>query len=114
MTEEWAKRMAPCDEGVTPSAGGLDELMARPSARVPLRLRELREARGWSASELARRVGRDQPWVSRVEAGVQTPSLHNAVVLAETLGCTLDALCGRPERDIDAEWRAKIAAILNT
>jgi len=88
--------------------------MAIPSPRVPLRLRELREARGWTASELARRVGRAHPWISRVESGSQAPTLYNAVMLSEALGCTLDALCGRQERDIDAEWRAKVASLLCT
>jgi HTH-type transcriptional regulator/antitoxin HipB len=44
--------------------------MACPSMTpVTLRLRELREARGWSQSELARASGVGQSAISRLEAG---------------------------------------------
>jgi transcriptional regulator with XRE-family HTH domain len=38
---------------------------------VRLRIREIREARGWSQSELSRRSGVSQPTISRWEAGEQ-------------------------------------------
>ena len=39
------------------------------------RLRALREARGLSQAELSRRTGIDPGYLSRVEAGLQGPSL---------------------------------------
>src|SRR5262249_44386430 len=42
------------------------------------RLRELRTARGWSLSELARRIFYSKGYVSRVETGASRPSVEFA------------------------------------
>jgi transcriptional regulator with XRE-family HTH domain len=42
-----------------------------PVTPISLRLRELRTAKGWSQSELARRSGVPQYTISRLEAGEQ-------------------------------------------
>ena len=39
------------------------------------RVRELREERGWSQQELAKRTGMSQPSIARFEAGGTTPTL---------------------------------------
>ena len=80
-----------------------------------MRLKELREARGWTQADLATRASVSQSWVAHVEAGRRDPSMANAIKVADALRCSLDALCGRPfENDIEAEWRGKIAALLET
>lgn len=52
-----------------------------------LRIRELREARGWSQAELGRRAGIASQIVNRLESGhTRTPSLDNLERLATALG----------------------------
>lgn len=46
-------------------------------------IRHHREARSWSIAELARRSGLTQPEISRLEAGVRTPTLRHVRGLAE-------------------------------
>ena len=55
---------------------------------LSIRIQELREVKGWSQAELARRSGVSQSTISRLEAGT-TPSidLHNLENLAEALRC---------------------------
>ena len=55
---------------------------------LELRLKELREVKGWSQAELARRSQVPQPTISRLEAG-QTDSVNltNLERLAKALGC---------------------------
>jgi transcriptional regulator with XRE-family HTH domain len=60
------------------------------------RLRELREARGWSQQELAERVGLHMMTVSRFERGTLKPTWENALALAEALGVDCLAFCQEP------------------
>ena len=54
---------------------------------ISLRLRELRDAKGWSQSELARRSGVAQYTISRLEAGDQeSVNLAQLEKLANALG----------------------------
>jgi transcriptional regulator with XRE-family HTH domain len=54
---------------------------------VSLRLRELRDAKGWSQAELSRRSGVPQPTISRLEAGkLETISLSQLEKLAVAFG----------------------------
>jgi transcriptional regulator with XRE-family HTH domain len=60
-----------------------------PTALAPIHIRveELREAKGWSQAELARRSGVPQPTISRIEAGESgSISLANLERLADALG----------------------------
>lgn len=54
---------------------------------INIRIQELREARGWSQSELARRTGIRQASISAIENG-QTSGIDFAVLegLADALG----------------------------
>ncbi len=55
---------------------------------VKLRLEELRNVKGWSQAELARRSGVPQPTISRLESGeTQSINLPNLEKLASALGC---------------------------
>lgn len=58
------------------------------------RLRQLRNARGLSVRELARRAGCSASLVSQVERGVTTPSASVVYALANELGISLDFLFG--------------------
>lgn len=54
---------------------------------LTLRLRELRERRGWSQAELGRRAGIAQSIVNRLESGqTRSPSLDTLEQLAQALG----------------------------
>lgn len=78
-----------------------------------IRLKELREAKGWNQTDFAARMGVKPSAVGHWESGRRTPSWENAMQIADTLNVSLDDLAGRTIRqDIDAKWRAKIAALL--
>lgn len=58
------------------------------------RLRVLRESRGWSQRELARRSGVGDAQISRYESGLADPTATSLKALAETLNVSLDYLVG--------------------
>jgi transcriptional regulator with XRE-family HTH domain len=59
------------------------------------RLREVRERRGWSQHELARRSGVRQALISALETGKQTDTAASVLRrLARTLGVSMDYLVG--------------------
>jgi putative transcriptional regulator len=60
------------------------------------RLRQFREARGWSLGELARRSGTHITSLSKVETEQRAPSLRLALALATALGVSLDELVREP------------------
>ena len=61
------------------------------------RLREKREAAGWTQAELAERIGVSRKTVNTVENGVFIPSTVVALKLAGALGCTVEDLFFLPE-----------------
>lgn len=65
------------------------------------RLRELREAAGWSRTELARRAGVNARTIEAYETGNAEATVPRFTRLADALGVTLDELAGRPRRDED-------------
>lgn len=75
---------------------------------VRLRIRSLRQARGWSLDNLADRALMSPSSVSRIETGRQRISLDQLTALAHALGTSIDQLVEtindddvviRPERD---------------
>ena len=56
------------------------------------RLREAREARGWTQAELAERIGVSRKTVNTVENGVFIPSTVVALKLAGAFGCAVEDL----------------------
>ena len=58
----------------------------------------LRAARGWSQSELARRSGASQNFISALEGGArQSARVETVQALARALGVTVDELVREPE-----------------
>ncbi|MDH5822597.1 helix-turn-helix transcriptional regulator [Luteimonas sp. RD2P54] len=56
------------------------------------RLRELREARGWSQSELAGRLGVSRQTVNAVETGKYDPSLPLAFRIGRMFGESIESI----------------------
>ena len=54
--------------------------------------RTIREDRGISQSELARRIGRSAGYVCDIEHGRRSPNLTTVALFAEALGCTSSSL----------------------
>lgn len=67
---------------------------------ISIRIQELREARGWSQSELARRTGIRQASISAIENG-QTSGIDFAVLegLADALGVDAGFLIVHAQRE---------------
>ena len=64
-----------------------------PSHVMAKRIRELREARGWSQPELARRAKISREYLARLETGRQDPRVSVLVRLAKALRArTVDEL----------------------
>jgi putative transcriptional regulator len=61
-------------------------------AELENRVREAREARGWTQAELANRIGVSRKTVNTVENGVFVPSTVVALKLAAALGTSVEAL----------------------
>ena len=64
-----------------------------------LALARLRAAAGLSQAQLALAVGVAQPRIAEYERGHKAPSLGAAGKLADALGCSLDQLAGRVEKE---------------
>ncbi len=71
-------------------------------AALAARLRDLREQRGWSRAELARRSGLSLRFLARVEAGDGNLSLGRLAELAAALGTTPDVLVRPSEEPVKA------------
>jgi len=73
---------------------------------VSKRVRSLRERRGWSLSELARRAGIGVSTLSEIEAGQSAPRLDTLVALAHALGAPLETFLHADENPLEARLRA--------
>jgi transcriptional regulator with XRE-family HTH domain len=64
-----------------------------PVKDIGMRVRQLREARGWTQLELADRVGISRAAITQIESGKTTdPKIGNVVALAYFFGLSLDDL----------------------
>lgn len=86
---------------------------------LALRLRKLREERGYSQKALARRLACSPSLISSYETGERSPSLQNLGSLADCFGVTADYLLGRtppaPGLDLSGlteEQRAAVEVIV--
>lgn len=61
-------------------------------AAVGARLREVRDAEGYSLAELSERTGIAKTQLSKIEEGATACPLHILVTLADVYDTTLDAL----------------------
>lgn len=59
---------------------------------IALRLREMREARGWSQTDVADRLGVDRPLVARTETGRHLITLDVLARYAAVHGCSIAAI----------------------
>lgn len=57
---------------------------------MPNHIREMRERKGISQAELARRLKVSRSYINTLENNKKTPNLRMAVRIAEALGCTLN------------------------
>ena len=62
------------------------------------RLRDAREARGWTQAELAAAIGVSRKTINTVENGVFIPSTVVALKLAAALNTTVEKLFALPKR----------------
>lgn len=62
---------------------------ARSAFELAEQVRQLREAKGLSQAELARRIGSTQPSVARLEAGGVAPTIETLERIAAALGLHL-------------------------
>ena len=67
-------------------------------------IREWRKYRELNQDQLAERIGVQQPFISKIERGVQSPDLAFIEVAAEALNCTPTDLITRDPRDPEAIW----------
>jgi putative transcriptional regulator len=56
------------------------------------RVKRLREEKGFSQTELAHTIGKDQPSIQRIEAGNINPSYIYLQEVAEGLGISMDKI----------------------
>ena len=68
-------------------------------AKLGKRIREVRQRKGLSQSELSRLSGIPRSLITNVEAGRRTLSLLNARAVARALGVSVDYLIGTFEPD---------------
>lgn len=60
--------------------------------RIGLRIVGLRQLKGWSQEELARRAGLQRTHVSRIECGKYAVTLETIQAIAEAFGMTVDII----------------------
>lgn len=65
-----------------------------------LKMRQTRQERGLSQSDLARAVGVSRQTINMVESGEYNPTLALCLRICRALGCTLDELFWEDEDDL--------------
>jgi transcriptional regulator with XRE-family HTH domain len=69
-------------------------------AHIGIRIHKLRQERKMSQQDLARRIGVNQSFISKMESGEQiNPNAETLKRLARALGCTTDYLVGMYEEE---------------
>ena len=63
-------------------------------SKFPQRLKQARETKGLSRSKLVELTGIPLPCLSKYETGKSLPNTLNLIILAESLGVSLEWLCG--------------------
>lgn len=73
---------------------------------IPLRLKEFREAMGWSQDELAERMGWSNATVARIEGGKQNWTPPFLIRAAEVFGVEFTDLIQAPPGSAFAMWQS--------
>jgi transcriptional regulator with XRE-family HTH domain len=76
--------------------GSMDESANRTLDAVGLRLKQLRQSREITLTDLAEETGISASTLSRLEAGLRRPTLEQLLPLARAYGVTLDELVDAP------------------
>ena len=67
----------------------------------PERLKQIRQSRGWSQGQVAKKIEADVQQISKYERGVIFPTVDMMLRLAKAMGVSLDyLLCGEDEIDL--------------
>lgn len=74
------------------------------NAELGRRLRQARLELGLSGTELARRIGKSQPYISDLERGQRTPSLPTLAALAQALDRPLSYFLSADETPEAVAW----------
>jgi transcriptional regulator with XRE-family HTH domain len=69
---------------------------------IPLgvRLRQLREAKGWSLTDLSKRAGISRSYLAQIESGESIPTQNKIVQLANALGALPSHLLGEDSDNV--------------
>lgn len=62
--------------------------------KVGRRIQEVRKSRGLTQSELAQMIDLSTKYISNIECGFKTPTLHTFVAIANVLQCDANTLLG--------------------
>lgn len=69
------------------------------------KLESYMKSHGWSATRLARECGVNPSTVHDAIHNCRNGYLYTWMLFAETMGCTLDDICGEPDEGMDGENR---------
>lgn len=64
----------------------------RPFDTIGGAIKHLRKKNGWTQSQLAKRIGCNQPNIAHYESNAVTPPISKLKLLARELGCSLTLL----------------------
>ncbi len=60
-------------------------------------IKQMRNKKGWTQTELAKKVGTGTSMIGHIERGVKIPSLALALSLAQVFDCTVEDMCVKKE-----------------
>ena len=64
---------------------------------LALRIRRMRQERGWSQERLAEEAGMHRTYLGGIEVAKRNPSLRNLIKIARALGVPISALFSDPQ-----------------
>ena len=70
----------------------MKEAVSETSIKFHQQLKQLRQQRGWSQGQLAKKIGSDLQRISKYERGIVSPSTEMAVKIASVFQVSLDYL----------------------
>jgi transcriptional regulator with XRE-family HTH domain len=79
--------------------GSIHEHAEQAIAGLGVRLKQMRDARGWTLDELAERSGLSKAFLSRLEAGDRQPSIAAILTLAKAYNVSIASLFEQPQTD---------------